>query len=151
MKIKEGLEQKINNVLLEDDFKVYYIDQEKFNGDDLLVVYVQKSDINLGMSLDDIVLATRKINEFIDDYIDSEYILEVSSAGTNRGLFTDEQLKAVIGDDVEVRLTSNVEGTEKKKHIGELEAIDTEEIVVDGIIIPRRKIKKINYVGRSND
>ncbi len=97
-----------------------------------LRVYIDKPE---GIVMEDCAAVSRQLNAVLDveDTIKSAYLLEVSSPGVDRPLFTEAQFSAQIGQDVRVRLTDGVGGRRNFK--GPLIAVkDGVAIVeVDGI------------------
>ena len=97
-----------------------------------LRVYIDKPE---GIVMEDCAAVSRQLNAVLDveDTIKSAYLLEVSSPGVDRPLFTEAQFSAQIGQEVRVRLTDGVGGRRNFK--GPLIAVrDGVAIVeVDGI------------------
>ena len=93
----------------------------------LLRVYIDKFE---GVNIDDCVLVSQQLTGLLDvkDPIKGQYILEVSSPGIDRLLFTDEQLKKHIGHIVMIKLREKYRG--KRKITGVLEAVDNLEIII---------------------
>lgn len=151
IKISDELIKRVNETLSELGFKLYYVDQEVLGSDFHVIIYVQNKKQNLGVSLEDCVIITRQINKYIDNYIKEDYILEISSPGINRQLYTIEHYEDAINSTVEVKLLSSVEGIKGKKITGVLEKIDDENIFLSGMEIPLKKIKKVLYIGEKND
>jgi len=78
------------------------------------------------------------------DPIAEAYYLEVSSPGIEREIRTEEHILLSLGSKVEAKLFAAVEG--KKHYVGILESYDSEknEVVIDGMAIPRNMISKMN-------
>jgi ribosome maturation factor RimP len=97
-----------------------------------LRVYIDKPD---GILMEDCAIVSRQLNAVLDveDVIRSAYLLEVSSPGVDRPLFTEAQFAAQVGELVKVKLTDGVSGRRNFK--GPLVAVkDGVAIVeVDGI------------------
>ena len=93
----------------------------------LLRVYIDKFE---GVNIDDCVLVSQQLTGLLDvkDPIKGQYNLEVSSPGTDRPLFTDEQLKKHIGHIVMIKLREKYRG--KRKITGVLEAVNNLEIII---------------------
>lgn len=141
----------IEEVLAKENMSLYHIDQEIHGANTHLIIYIKKNNKEESIDLDDCVLITQIINEKIDDYIDEEYILEISSPGINRQLFTKEHYQEVIGQEIEIRLKSKVEGLNTKKEIGTLEEVNEEYILFNNIKVEYNKIKKANCREEKND
>ncbi len=149
--ISNDLNNKIKNIVEELGFKLYYIDQKKIGNQPHLIIYINKENYDNSISIEDCVLVTQSINEFIDEYIDEEYMLEISSTGINRQLFEEWQYNEVVGDLVKLKLKSNVDGFSNKQAEGLLESVNTDYIEVNGTKINKDKIKSGFYIGGKND
>ncbi len=84
-----------------------------------------------GVTVDDCGRVSRQISALMDveDPIASAYMLEVSSPGMDRLLFTPEQFKAYEGEIVQVRTSSPVMG--RKRFKGEMLQVSDQDIVVE--------------------
>ncbi len=149
--LSEELKSKIKDSIESLGFYLYYIDREEINGKEHIIIYINKEAYDHSISIDDCVLVTHELNEFIDDYIQDEYVLEVSSSGVYRTIFTEEHLKEVLGDQISINVKKKIKGFEKRIIEGYLQEINEDNIIIDGVIIERDNIKKINFKGRKND
>ncbi len=149
--ISQDLKSRIKESIENLGFYLYYIDKEEISGKEHIIIYINKENYDHSISIDDCVLVTRALNEYIDDYIQEEYVLEVSSSGVYRTLFTEEHLKEVLGDRINVFLNKKVKAYEKRLIEGYLEKINEDDIIIDGNSIARDNIKKINFKGRKDD
>ena len=97
-----------------------------------LRVYIDKPE---GIVMEDCAPVSRQLNAVLDveDTIKSAYLLEVSSPGVDRPLFTEAHFAAQIGQEVKVRLTDGVGGRRNFK--GPLIAVKdgVATVEVDGI------------------
>ena len=93
----------------------------------MLRVYIDKTD---GISVEDCEIVSRQISGVLDveDPIQHEYTLEVSSPGMDRPLFRLEQFAAYAGHLAELRLRAPFEGRRKFKGI--LRGIEGQDIVL---------------------
>ena len=83
-----------------------------------------------------------------EDPIPVAYFLEVSSPGSNRGLYTEDHYKKQIGNEVLIRFIKSFEGRKNVKGI--LREVKEDSIVVEAenlITIPKDKIKSANLEG----
>ncbi len=149
--LSDELKSRIKDSIEKLGFYLYYIDKEEISGKDHIIIYINKKDYDHSISIDDCVLVTHELNEYIDDYIQDEYVLEVSSSGIYRTLFTEEHLKEVLGDQITLQLKKKIKGYDKRTIEGCLEIINDDNIILDGNIIEKDNIKKINFKGRKND
>ncbi len=97
-----------------------------------LRVYIDKPE---GIVMEDCAAVSRQLNAVLDveDTIKSAYLLEVSSPGVDRPLFTEAHFAEQIGQEVRVRLTDGVGGRRNFK--GPLIAVKdgVATVEVDGI------------------
>lgn len=93
----------------------------------LLRVYIDSEE---GVTIDDCEKVSRQISAILDveDPIAGEYTLEVSSPGLDRPLFAVEQYVAYVGEVINVRLNSPIDGRRKFK--GVLNSADPKTIVM---------------------
>lgn len=103
-----------------------------------------------GITVDDCSAVSHHVSGVLDveDPIDGEYTLEVSSPGMDRPLYTLEQYQAYVGHVIDLRLRVPFEGRRKFK--GVLSAIEGDEIVIHvddhEYLLPISTIEKANIV-----
>lgn len=108
-----------------------------------------------GVSLDDCERVSRQVSAVMDveDPIDGEYTLEVSSPGLDRPLYTQEQYASYVGETVSLRMRLAVAGRRRFK--GVISAVEDGELVLafDNQIqrLPIDAIDKGNLVPRYDD
>lgn len=113
----------------------------------LLRVYIDKEG---GIGVDDCERVSRQVSSVLDveDPIQSEYTLEVSSPGMDRPLFKLEQYESSVGEVLAVRLRLPFEG--RRKFTGLLKGVENEEIVLEvdneEYVLPYESIDKANIV-----
>jgi len=92
-----------------------------------LRLYIERE---AGVSVDDCAEVSRHVSGVLDveDPIQGEYTLEVSSPGVNRLLFRPEQYARYVGEPIEVRLRLPFEG--RRKFRGWLMGLDKHDVVV---------------------
>lgn len=105
------------------------------------------ADSKTGLTIDNAQTLSKALSQALDeeDFIDCEYLLEVSSPGLEKELKNDEQIKNAIGDYINIKLYSSID------KIKELEGTlisfenDIVEIEVNKKIynIEKEKISKI--------
>ena len=114
-----------------------------------LRVYIDKPE---GIVMEDCAKVSRQLNAVLDveEPIKSAYLLEVSSPGVDRPLFTEAQFAAQIGEQVKVRMTDGVNGRRNFK--GQLVAVNDALAVVevDGIDyeLPVSDVEQAHLIGR---
>lgn len=110
-------------------------------------IYIDSPD---GINVDDCAKVSRQVSGVFDveDPILGEYNLEVSSPGMERPLFTLEQFKRYVGEQVKVRLRSPFEG--RRKFSGQLTGVEDDDVVVavddNEYLLPFDLIDKANIV-----
>lgn len=113
----------------------------------LLLLYIDKPE---GVCLEDCEKISRQVSSVLDveDPINGEYTLEVSSPGMDRPLYRLEQYQGFIGSQVSLRLRMAFEG--RRKFSGLLKGIENDEVIIeiDGeeYILPYELIDKANVV-----
>ncbi|WP_309043796.1 ribosome maturation factor RimP [Marinobacter sediminicola] len=87
-------------------------------------------DAEKGIGIDDCEKVSRQISGVMDveDPIQTEYTLEVSSPGMDRPLFRPEQYQAFVGHQVQIRLRMAFEG--RRKFQGLIKGVEGDEVVV---------------------
>lgn len=93
----------------------------------LIRVYIEAAK---GVSVDDCALASRQINAMLEvDMADlRDYVLEVSSPGIDRPLFSLEQYAKYLGETIQVRTGQMYEG--RRNFTGLLEAVTDDKHIV---------------------
>lgn len=112
-----------------------------------LKVYIEKE---AGVDVDDCARVSRQISAVMDveDPIEAQYTLEVSSPGLDRRLFTLPQFEAFEGEQVRISLKSPYEGRRRFK--GQLCGIEDDEVVVrsgdEEYLFPFDQIDRANLI-----
>jgi ribosome maturation factor RimP len=116
----------------------------------LLRLYIDH--VENGVGVDDCERVSRQASAVLDveDAINGEYILEVSSPGMDRPLYELSQYEQFIGEDISLRLRFPYEGRRNFK--GRLSGVDDDEIVLvvadHEFLFPVEGIEKANVVPR---
>jgi ribosome maturation factor RimP len=116
----------------------------------LLRLYIDHAENGVGV--DDCERVSRQAGAVLDveDAINGEYILEVSSPGMDRPLYELSQYEQFIGEDISLRLRFPYEGRRNFK--GRLSGVDDDEIVLvvadHEFLFPVEGIEKANVVPR---
>jgi ribosome maturation factor RimP len=103
-----------------------------------------------GISVEDCEKVSRQVSGVLDveDPIQGEYTLEVSSPGMDRPLFRPEHYRAWVGHMVQIKLRMSFEGRRKFK--GLLNGMDGDDVavIVDDheYLLPFESIEKANIV-----
>ena len=116
----------------------------------LLCIYIDRA--GGGVGIEDCERVSRQSSAVLDveDVINGEYILEVSSPGMDRPLYELSQYEQFIGEDISLRLRFPYEGRRNFK--GRLTGVDGDEIIVVAtdheFLFPVEGIEKANVVPR---
>ena len=107
-------------------------------------------DSKAGVDIEDCAKVSRQVSSLLDveDPVNGEYSLEVSSPGLNRRLFKLDHYAAFIGSEVRIRLKRPYEG--RRKYSGQLRGLEGDEIILghqeEEILIPFEEIERANVV-----
>lgn len=107
MSKREVYEEKTEKLLLpileEFGFELWDVEYVKEGPEYYLRAYIDKEG---GITIDDCVDVSRRLSDMLDedDFIDGEYILEVSSPGLGRTLKKDKEFEKSIGKMVDIKL-----------------------------------------------
>lgn len=116
----------------------------------LLRIYIDRAEDVIG--IEDCEKVSRQSSAILDveEAINGEYILEVSSPGMDRPLYELDHYQQFIGEDISLRLRFPYEGRRNFK--GRLTAVDGDEVVVvvadTEFLFPVEGIEKANVVPR---
>lgn len=126
--IESTTEQYILPILEKKGFSLYDVEYVKEGSDMYLRAYIDKPG---GITIDDCVEVSREMNEILDskDYVDEEYIFEVSSPGLGRKLTKDKHLQNSIGMDIEMKSYKPIDGS--KEFSGKLISFDKDSLTVE--------------------
>ena len=114
----------------------------------LLRIFIEKTDA--GISVDDCALVSRQIGAALDveDIIPVAYILEVSSPGMDRVLFTADQYQNYIGDNIKIRTRTRI--NDRRNFKGSLvsasESIVTVKVDNEEYAIPYESIDRARLI-----
>ena len=123
----EQLDQLINSTVVGLGFELWGYEYRPHSESALLRIFIEKEG---GISIDNCTQVSRQIGAAldVDDLIPVAYILEVSSPGIDRVLFTPEQYRGYIGDQLKVRTRSPIDG--RRNFRGSLEAVTDTHVSV---------------------
>lgn len=108
-------------------FRFWGLEYQVRKVDALLRVYIDSPN---GISVDDCAAVSHEVAGILDveEPISMAYILEVSSPGMDRILFSAQQFSEFLGDDVKMKLNQMVDGRRKIK--GKIASVDNEKITI---------------------
>ena len=126
--IEKRTEELVTPIIDENNFELVDVEYVKEGADYYLRVYADKEG---GINIDDCVLISRALEAKLDeeDFIDTAYILEVSSPGLGRPLKKEKDFKRSIGKDVDIKLYKALDGV--KEFTGVLKSYDEETVDID--------------------
>lgn len=106
-----------------------------------LRVFVDKPG---GITIDDLESVSRPLSDKLDeeDFIDEQYILEVSSPGLGRPIKKDRDFDRNMGNEIEIHLYKAVDG--EKMYVGLLESYDKDTITIQNEDGSETKIDRAN-------
>ena len=98
----------------------------------LLRIYIENREDGVG--IEDCEKVSRQVSALLDveEPISGEYTLEVSSPGMDRPLFTAEQFGLYVGETVNIRLRTAMQGRRKFKGVIERVNEGVVDLLVDG-------------------
>jgi len=137
----------IEPVLAEMGFELVDIECLSAYGKMVLRIYVDKEG---GITLDECALMSREVGVLIDikDFIQHEYILEVSSPGLNRPLKKERDFLSAIGKMVKIRMAIPIKG--RRRFTGNLRKVENGNLYLEIdkhlFVLPRKDIEKANLV-----
>ncbi|KGF09040.1 hypothetical protein HMPREF1635_05915 [Clostridiales bacterium S5-A14a] len=156
-KIDTFVTEKLKPLLDEEALELWDIRLSKEGKDNFLRIFIDREDGYIDTDICEKVskYISEELDE-IDDIMPNKYYLEVSSPGMDRELKTDDHLRRYLGEIVEVKLYSGIDG--KKVFCGKLDDFSDEELKITEIIqdlkkkteiekprsFDRKKIAKIN-------
>ncbi len=121
------LEEIILPMVEEKGFVLYDTEYVKEGGMNYLRAYIDKEG---GITIDEIEEISRAVNPILDekDFVEDEYIFEVSSPGLGRALKKDRHFEYSMGEEVEVHTYKPIDGS--KLWVGLLESYDKDTVTI---------------------
>lgn len=126
--MQEQLDQLIKSVVEGLDFQLWGYEYRPQSESALLRIFIENEG---GVSIDNCTQVSRQVGAAldVDDLIPVAYILEVSSPGIDRVLFSKDQYEAYIGEDLKVRTRTPIDG--RRNFRGSLVSVNDTHITVD--------------------
>lgn len=129
----QALAQRFTDVLADLGLECLGVEFSPSQGQSTLRVYLDVLDRaeEREVTLDDCEAASRELSAMLDveDPIPGHYVLEVSSPGIDRPLFTAAQFAGVVGQEVKVLLKAPIEGRRRLR--GRLAAVDGDKLTFE--------------------
>ncbi len=115
------------SLLARQGLELYHVDWRQGRSRGVLSLTIDREG---GVSLADCEEATRAVDAFLEtvEELSSPYVLEVSSPGLDRQLYTPEDFRRFTGSRVRLRLWKPVDGSANLK--GLLETADGEQVTI---------------------
>ncbi len=149
MKIKDAAAKLLEGFLTENALELFNVEYVKEGRSKYLRVYIDKPEGSEEeyVSIEECEKVSRYLSDRLDeeDFIDENYILEVSSPGMDRPLLRDSDYKRYAGRIVDINLYKAIDG--KKLITGELVGLKEGNVEVVGedgeiISVPKEQISK---------
>ena len=143
----ERLQRIIEPAVRAVGFELWGLDYQSRGRRALLRLYIDGPE---GVTVDDCAQVSRQVSSALDveDPIAGEYVLEVSSPGFDRPLYTIEQWQRYVGARVKVRLRSPFEG--RRSFTGVLAGLEDGDVVLvvgdEEYLLPFDGIDRANLV-----
>jgi ribosome maturation factor RimP len=130
----QALAQRFTEVLADLQLECLGVEFTPSQGQSTLRVYLDiadKSEEGREVTLDDCEAASRELSALLDveDPIPGHYLLEVSSPGIDRPLFTTAQFEKVVGQEVKVLLKAPIEGRRRLR--GKVASVEGGQIALE--------------------
>ncbi len=145
--VRETVREAIEPTVTGMGYDIWDIQYSKVGADYTLEITIDKAG---GITIDDCETVHRAIDPIIDecDPVEGFYYLQVSSPGIERELRTDDHLARSVGERVEAKLFSPVDG--RKSVTGRLSSFDADSITIDeeggSVTLPRQAVSKLSTV-----
>lgn len=144
---EEQIEKLIAPAVAALGFELWGVEYQTQGRQSLLRVYIESSE---GIDVDDCAAVSHQVSGLLDveDPISGEYLLEVSSPGMDRPLYTLDHFSRYSGEMVKLRLRSPFDG--RRNFTGLLKGVEGDEVVIEAdaeeYVLPIELIDKANVV-----
>lgn len=127
-------------------YELWGIDLQMGSRVKLLRIYIDRSEDLVG--IDDCERVSRQASSILDveEAINGEYVLEVSSPGMDRPLYGLDQYEKYIGEDISLKLRFPYQGQRNFK--GRLAGIDGDEIIL--VVADHEYLFPVEGIERAN-
>jgi ribosome maturation factor RimP len=142
-KVTDLVTRLVSPIVKEMGIELWDVEFVRIGGEQYLRILIDSKD---GIYIDQCEDVSKAIDPLLDelDIIKGPYILEVSSAGIERGLKKPEHFERYLGSLIEVRLYKAIEGS--KRYVGILRSFEGDHIVLDAndrsLVIPLESVSK---------
>jgi len=145
--MQEQLEQLIGRIVTGLGFDIWGVEYRPHSESALLRIFIEKEG---GITIDDCTAVSRQVGAALDveDLIPLAYVLEVSSPGIDRVLFTPEQYQDYLGHAAKIRTRTPVDG--RRNFRGTLQSLDDDSVTIhvdnDDFVIPFNVVDRTRLV-----
>jgi ribosome maturation factor RimP len=145
--LQERLTDMIRPAVEALDYELWGVEFVRAGKFSTLRVYIDSPD---GIGVDDCADVSYQVSALLDveDPINAEYNLEVSSPGMERPFFSAEQMQPYVGETIAVEL--NVAQQNKRKFKAQLEAVEGDQLTLlvdnETLQVSMRDVKKAHLV-----
>jgi len=125
---QDKLSELISPIVEDLGYRFWGLEYQVRKVDALLRIYIDHEN---GISVDDCAIVSHEVAGILDveEPITMAYILEVSSPGMDRILFSANQFSEFIGQDVKIKLNQMVDKRRKIK--GKIASVEGEKITIE--------------------
>ena len=125
---QDKLSELLSPIVEDLGYRFWGLEYQVRKADALLRIYIDHKN---GISVDDCAKVSHEVAGILDveEPITMAYILEVSSPGMDRILFSTNQFSEFIGDDVKIKLNQMVDKRRKIK--GKIASVEGEKITIE--------------------
>ena len=111
-----------------DDIELVHVEMSGTNRDSVVRIYIDKEG---GVTVGDCTAVSQRVEEVLDaeDTIPARYVLEVSSPGIERELYSLKDFEKFAGQLAKVKLVDEIDG--QKVFVGPITSIDGSKITID--------------------
>ncbi|MEE9309523.1 MAG: ribosome maturation factor RimP [Cocleimonas sp.] len=145
--MKTALDKLVTNTVEGLGFILWGYEYRPHGESALLRIFIENKD---GISVDNCALVSRQIGAAldVDDIIPVAYILEVSSPGMDRVLFSAEQYQDYIGDNIKIRTRTRIDDRRNFKGslVSATESVVTVKVDNEDFAIPYESIDRARLI-----
>ena len=144
--ILERVEKIARNAAADSGVELVHVELAGIKRDQVVRVYIDKEG---GVTIDDCTNVSRTVETVLDadDFIPGKYVLEVSSPGIERQLYSLADFNKFAGQLAKVKTKTDIDG--QKTFVGAITAVEGDDITIDdrtrGIVtFPYGNVDKAN-------
>jgi ribosome maturation factor RimP len=144
--ILEKLEKIARAAAADSNVELVHVELAGIKRDQVVRIYIDKEG---GVTIDDCTQVSHIVETVLDadDFIPGKYVLEVSSPGIERQLYSLADFEKFVGQLAKVKTTTDING--QKTFVGAITAVDGDEVTMDdrtsgSVTFPYRIVDKAN-------